>query len=501
MIKAGPSYDAVPDKGDVPPVIDRKVLYLILGLTLMQLAIALLTFGHALYFDEASWHYIGRNWFRLGMAPYKGGYDNKSPLIFVIYGLSDLLFGVNYWFPRVAGTLVQLAGIWFLYRTAATLAGRRAGILVITMYGLSSLWTSTHGKYVSLTETYEVTALIIAAWFFIRARENKHLFVSGLFAALALAFRLTAVAGILSLFIFSFLVRKGYAVYFAAGIIVGIVALAGGLRMAGINLSEVWHYSFIDNLSAGNLFERSPEEKLRGALNGFVFSGLALFYPFLAGYLIVRRSLDWITCWLLGASVCIYRIGLFDPAHFKDILPPLSLAGGLFIDDMIGKYVLPFKPCLAAIAICFFPKTTEPILVISQLFRPSADSSPGYCHPPYSPLDNLAKKELGCWIRDHSNKKDKLLIPFYSPTIQAYSERVAPTIYFSTNEMPQAKERFYQELREHRPDMVIIPLSDDYRKLVSGEMRSFVQQMVDTGGYRNDTCMYGYTIYRTVKRQ
>src|SRR5437660_6706082 len=98
---------------------DRKVIYLILVLTLMQLAIALLTYGQALYFDEATWHYIGRNWFRHGLVPYKGGYDNKSPLIFIIYGLSDMLFGVNYWFPRVVGTLVQSAGIWFLYRMAA----------------------------------------------------------------------------------------------------------------------------------------------------------------------------------------------------------------------------------------------------------------------------------------------------------------------------------------------------------------------------------------------
>jgi hypothetical protein len=76
---------------------------------------------------------------------------------------------------------------------------------------------------------------------------------------------------------------------------------------------------------------------------------------------------------------------------------------------------------------------------------------------------------------------------------------VSPTIYFSLNENPQARERFCQEVREHRPEMVVIPVSEDYRKLVSAGMRWWIQRMVDTG-YRDDTCMYGYTIYRKVKR-
>lgn len=466
----------------------RKVVYLILVLALMQLAIALLTYGQALYFDEATWHYIGRNWFRLGMAPYKGGYDNKSPLIFIIYGLSDLLFGVNYWFPRVVGTLVQTAGIWFLYRMVAYLAGRRAGILVILLYGLSSLWTSTKGKYVSLTETYEVTALIIAAYFWVTAGGWRQLFVAGLFAALAMAFRLTAVAGVLSIFIFSFLARRDHALFFAAGVVAGGAVLAAAFWLMGISLTEVWHYSFIDNVATGNLFDRSQGEKLNGLANGFIFSRLALFYPFLIGYVIVRRRLDWIICWLLGGCLCIYRIGLFDPAHFKDILPPLSLAGGIFADRMIARYALSFRVCLVGIALCFFPGMAEPMGTVRELTHPVAA---GWG-------DNVSRKRLGWWIRDHTHETDRVLIPFFNPVVQAYSERLSPTIYFSLNESPEARERFYREVREHRPEMVIVPLSDDYRKLVSFGMRSWIGQMVDRG-YRADTCLYGYTIYRKVK--
>jgi hypothetical protein len=477
----------------------RKVIYLIVVLTIMQLAISLLTYGQALYFDEATWHYIGRNWFRHGMVPYTGGYDNKSPLIFVLYGISDMLFGVNYWFPRVLGTLVQSTGIYFLYRSAVYLAGRRAGTIAVILYGLSAMWADTKGKYVSLTETYEVSALIIAVYLWLTARGRGGLLTSGLFAALALAFRLTAVAGVLSIFIFSFLKRRADGGWFTLGVLAGSALTAGAIRLAGISLSEVWHYSFIDNLTSGSLFDRSPEEKISGLMNGFVASRLAIFYPLVIGYLIVRRSPDWIICWWLAGCYCIFRIGLFDPAHFKDILPALSLVGGFFVEWIITRYRFSFGVALAVIALCFFPGLTEPLGTVRELLGSSGmDGSGSVCRPPYSPLDNISRKRLGCWIRDHSLQTDRLLIPFFDPVVQVYSERVSPTIYFSLNENPNAMERFRREVRARRPELVVIPLGEDYRTLVGAEMRSWVQKMVDTA-YRDDTCVYGYTIYRKVK--
>jgi hypothetical protein len=87
-------------------------LQVILILTILQVLVTLLTYGFALSFDEAMWHYIGRNWFRHDLIPYTGGVDNKAPFIFAIFGLSDKLFGLNYWFPRLLGTVVQSAGIY-----------------------------------------------------------------------------------------------------------------------------------------------------------------------------------------------------------------------------------------------------------------------------------------------------------------------------------------------------------------------------------------------------
>src|SRR5437868_15313578 len=93
-----------------------RPLPLIIFFAILQLSIALLS--NHLNFDEAMWQYIGRNWFRNGIAPYAGGVDNKSPLIFAVFGLSDRLFGINCWFPRILGTIFQSAGIYYLYKVA-----------------------------------------------------------------------------------------------------------------------------------------------------------------------------------------------------------------------------------------------------------------------------------------------------------------------------------------------------------------------------------------------
>src|SRR5450432_4206093 len=75
-----------------------KPLHLIFWIIVLQLIIAFFTDGLIFTHEEAMWHYIGRNWLRFGLTPYAGGVDNKSPLIYFIFGISDRLFGVNDWF-------------------------------------------------------------------------------------------------------------------------------------------------------------------------------------------------------------------------------------------------------------------------------------------------------------------------------------------------------------------------------------------------------------------
>ena len=127
-----------------------KPLRLILLFALLQCIIAFCTAFGDFTHEESMWHYIGRNWFRLGLTPYAGGIDNKSPLIFAVFGLSDQLFGINFWFPRLLGIACQSAGIYFLYKTALLVTRRElAAIITITVYGLSLLWQDSPCEFFS----------------------------------------------------------------------------------------------------------------------------------------------------------------------------------------------------------------------------------------------------------------------------------------------------------------------------------------------------------------
>src|SRR5436305_9251744 len=129
-----------------------QIVWWLMVFFILQLAVAFLVIdGNTLNFDEAIWHYIGRNWFRFGLTPYSGGVDNKSPFMFMIYGLSDLLFGINYWFPRMLGAASQTVGIFFLFKIVERKCSRETGLIAISIYGLSLLWKATGGKYTSFS--------------------------------------------------------------------------------------------------------------------------------------------------------------------------------------------------------------------------------------------------------------------------------------------------------------------------------------------------------------
>src|ERR1700744_1184743 len=157
---------------------ELKPVHIIIALVLMQLFVTLLTNGFALSGDEAMWHYIGRNWFRNGLVPYTGGVDNKSPIFYAIFGLSDKLFGVNYWFPRVLGTACETVGIFYIYKIALKIAGRNAAILAMSFYGLSIMWHAADGRYTSYTETYDGMFSIISFYICLNAESKKRYVIS-----------------------------------------------------------------------------------------------------------------------------------------------------------------------------------------------------------------------------------------------------------------------------------------------------------------------------------
>ncbi|WP_259065212.1 ArnT family glycosyltransferase [Mucilaginibacter sp. X4EP1] len=472
------------------------LLHVIIILTLLQLFIALFTNGFAFSQEEGMWHYIGRNWFRNGLAPYQGGVDNKSPLFFAIFGLSDKLFGVNYWFPRAFGTLCQSIGIYFIYKIANRLSGHRAGLLAISFYGLSVLWHGVDGRYVSFTETYDVMFVIVSFYFFLNFPEkNKGLFLSGFCGAIGAAFRLSALFGVVTLFIVSLKKSKKSALVFSIGFLSGISLLLLTATLVGINIKDIYIYSFADNFGQGSTTYHNLLWRMVQFYNMFFYSEVILFYPLVIIYIYIKKRIDWLLLWLILAFVGINVIGNYARVDLKDLLPALSLVGALAVSYLIDKYQLSIKKIMIIIWVVFSPKIVEPLLNFTRLFTGEFQKAKNFCHAPFIEPDESASRQLGLWVKANTSPTDKVFVAGFGSQVQAYSERMSPTIYFNVTQTVVAKKRFLLDMEKNKPEMILVPLFDEYKLYVDPDLRLYIDKLV-AADYTFDQCMFNYGVYR-----
>jgi len=475
-----------------------QVLYVIIILALLQLFVTLLTNGFALSPDEATWHYIGRNWFRNGLIPYHGGVDNKSPLIFVVFGLSDKLFGVNYWFPRVFGTMCQSIGIYYLYKIAKKIAGWRAGMLAISFYGLSVLWHGVDGRYVSYTETYDVMFTIISFYFFLSSKRQKGFFISGFIAAMGLGFRLSAFFSITALFIASRHKKRIYTLMFCLGILSGILFLALIGFLAGIDLHEFYTYALIDNFGAGSTTDHDFWWRMVQFYNMFFYSELILFYPLLLVYLFVKRRVDWLVLWIIFVFIGINVVGNYARVDLKELLPAMALTGAFVLAHLINLYNISMKQVMLIIWICFSSKLVEPLLNFQRVFTGEFQKAENFCHEPFIQPDESASRQLGLWIKSNTSPGEKVLVAGYGAQVQVYAERISPSIYFCATQTKLAKERFFNDIKRGKPEMILVPLFPEYKQFINADLRTYIDELV-AKDYYFDRCMFNYNIYKIKK--
>jgi hypothetical protein len=97
--------------------------------------------------DQGLYHYVGREWFR-GLVPYRDLMEQKTPLIYFLYGLVHAVFGEHYYSIRIFELAFVLVLGWMLARLAAPrgheplpgLRGACALALAMAYVGLFRFW-------------------------------------------------------------------------------------------------------------------------------------------------------------------------------------------------------------------------------------------------------------------------------------------------------------------------------------------------------------------------
>lgn len=466
-----------------------QLIYLLSALAALQLIIAFCTNTLMFTHEEAMWHYIGRNWFRHGLIPYAGGVDNKSPLIFSFFGVSDWLFGVNYWFPRILGILVQSTGIFFLYQIVVIRSGKQAGLMAAVIYGLSLTWHATGGKYVSFTETYSITCVLVCIYFILKQNGKSNDFVAGLFSGFGLWFRIASVFSIPLVYIYLIRHRKQGIFYFTLGLVLAVSFIAIIFSLAGVAVSEYWFYGFTDNFGTGSPTDHTLSWKMQAFSGAFFFSELVLFYPFVMIYCFISKRIDFVTAWLICEFAGIMLIGIYASNHFKVLLPSMSFMAAYSLKYLGEKNQWSSRKTLAGLCILFLPKTFEPLWGIRKFFSEPVCETVAMCSDP-SLRTEYAKKILGLWIKENTKPADKVFISGMGAQVQVYSERVSPSIYFNATKTEYAEYRVMKDLNTNKPAMILLPA---FHGNMSSKVQSFLDNLTEKYDYKG--CRYGYQVF------
>ena len=164
--------------------------------------------------DEGVWSYIGTVWSKFAIPPLKGALDDKASGIHIIYAVSNYLFGVNVWFPRLLGCIALTWSAFIVYSVVNKLRDNFAGLIAMLIFGLSMSWQFTDGSFPAQTESFMVFFNLLALkklldiYFDNPKRSITKLTLCGFFIGCAMSFKQIALFNGIAVCIIYFLIAK-----------------------------------------------------------------------------------------------------------------------------------------------------------------------------------------------------------------------------------------------------------------------------------------------------
>jgi len=456
----------------------------LLLVTFILLSVVTLTVDR-MYYDEGMWNYIGNLWTMHGSPPYTGALENKTPGIFLVYALSNLLFGVNIFFPRFLGIAAILLTSWFLFRMTRKLSNPTAGIFAMILFAFTMPWYGVDGAFTSLTETFMVLFVVLSFSALLSSGIHKGtpngaaIYLSGISMGMAIAFKQIAIFSALALFLFTLTttrkegpfirqILKTYLIL-SAGIISSTLLTYLPLLAYGVSLSDYFKGAWLILLQKGTstyLGERTWRFFLTWA-----DSKILLFYPFLLIFVLNKPNLRkqgipfwglliWVLCDFLGVNAS----GRYYGHQMKQLIPPLSITCGIALGILLDPSNLKkLAPLLGREG--RDPATYQKsvfCLVVSLLFFLWVVLDP-QTHVTVSRL--MKKKEekartLASRIQDLTEKDD----PIYLWRLQdgapvyAYADRRAPTRFFTQHfiHIPGGEMELQKDLKRTPPKIIVM---------------------------------------------
>jgi hypothetical protein len=415
--------------------------------------------------DEGIWSYIGRVWHRNNILPYVDNVENKTPIIYYLYYLSDLFFGVNFYFVRILGIISILISIIFIYKTLKIFNENYAALISMWLYGLIISWQVFDGFFVSSTETFMNMFTIISIYFissFIKFNKLIYLFFAGIFICLSIQTKqiaITTFVGVLSFLFYFLLNQKIYnfniIIIFLLGFFLGFIISYIPLFLSHINLVDYFNGSWLILLNKGSSNYNITSRILKFielfiTSKLFLITLLPIILYFKRRKLIFNNFLLLIIILFIFDFIGINSSGNYSGHQLKQILPSFVILFSLIFSDLF-KQINNFPKYLFIIIISFFPYDQ---ILISTYFNKSNK------HPTYYLAEEIK------YYLDNSKLNTNYLYFFGDcKNINSYlsfSERVSISKYFSNYFINNASQKllFYNDFIRYNPSIVL--LEDNY---------------------------------------
>lgn len=175
-------------------LIIRNRLTALAGLLIVILAVTgMASLFQPIHPDEAIFLRVARE-IKSGHLPYTTLTDNKPPGIYLTLALLDIFFGDQIWIYRLTFLAISIIGAFFIYLTGRKLFTNGIGLVGAWIYLVLIVYF--HGTY-AITEPPVATITAVIIWLLARNWKDlngKIIFLLGVLAALATAFKQPAVS-------------------------------------------------------------------------------------------------------------------------------------------------------------------------------------------------------------------------------------------------------------------------------------------------------------------
>jgi 4-amino-4-deoxy-L-arabinose transferase-like glycosyltransferase len=472
-------------------VLTNPVFLAILGAILLSLS----TISYSMSRDEGIWSYIARVWADNGLVPYTHTVDNKPTGIISLYYISHILFGVNFWFPRLMGIIASMATSLCLYWLIRRLSNHISAIIGMVFYICVVPTRHFEGAFTAHTETFMVLG-VVAAFLLValssqwQGRKRSLGFCgAGLAVGVAITFKQIALLDCLALLFFAVFMLKpqlksGWELTKILAIILFCALAVNILSVLPIVLSGGGVGDYFNMVWIGLLHGREMDiplaERLTNILSAWRHNFMIVPLIGAVGFITHRKRLQRLglpvgalLIWLALAFTGVNAAGTYYGHQFRQILPPLSVMYGIFFGFLAAKLGVKGQ------AQTFF-KTSEKIalgfILLTMLYYIPFNSqyenafSSGRWNNKYKKLGLYVKKisEPGQYVYFFGEGQDQAL---------SYSNRLAPSPYF--NELflayPDAVETAKRDIIENNTDFILLDNNPESNR----EAPAWLQNIVD----------------------